>query len=292
MTEPPKKDDSSKSPRAVDTVSAPEFLGGQPDELALFAIGQRPSAYQPLTAAAAANLKAAVHGILSPNFSDAVRELVKRNAAAREFVLSEQLLAAANKSVDIPPTLSRQILKNGQPALARASNRRWSLPSWQFAGGGAVAAALAITIAFYGLNQPGSPNFSVAKLDDREILSLAGGTVFRGGPQPSEKMPSESGLKYVEIDIRKGLLTAFFADDQHGNRTEEDNTIAGISGLLDEKQKVSFIFDAAIKPLLTGDMQKNLTLRVFDLSEPANDKLAAGLHVSNAGKGYFLSPAN
>ncbi len=154
----------------------------------------------------------------------------------------------------------------------------------------AATAALAIAMAFYGFNPRGSPNFSVAALDDREILGEAGGTLTRGGPRPAGKTPAMSALKYVEIDLRKGLLTSFFAEDQSGKRVDEDATMARISEALNEKQKVGFVFDAAIKPLLTGDMGETLTLRVYDLSDPANEKLASRLRMLSVGKSYFLSP--
>lgn len=109
-------------------------------------------------------------------------------------------------------------------------------------------------------------------------------------PKPAEQTPAKSELKYVEIDVRKGLLTSFFAEDQSGKRAEEDNVIARISDALNEKKKVGLIFDVAIKPLLTGDMQETLTLRVYDLSEPANKKLASKLPMPNVGKSYFLLP--
>jgi hypothetical protein len=183
-------------------------------------------------------------------------------------------------------------LTNARRATPKASARWWPLRSWQFAGVGAAAAALAIAVAFYGLNLHASPNFSVAALDDREILGEAGGTLTRGGQRPTEKTPAKSDLRFTEIDVRKGLLTSFFAEDQSGKRADEDATMARISGALNEKQKVGFVFDAAVKPLLAGDMGETLTLRVYDLSDPANAKLASRLPSLSAGKSYFLSPAS
>ena len=66
--------------------------------------------------------------------------------------------------------------------------------------------------------------------------------------------------------------------------------ISRLSDALNEKNKVKFIFDTAIKPLLASESGEMLTVRVYDLSDPDNEQLGSALHSTN-GKGYFISPA-
>ena len=67
--------------------------------------------------------------------------------------------------------------------------------------------------------------------------------------------------------------------------------ISRLSDTLNEKGNVRFIFDAATKPLLTSEKDELLTVRVYDLSNPANKQLASALHLPDNRKGYFVSPA-
>jgi hypothetical protein len=357
MTKPSSQPNGS---RASVSSEAAEFLGGQPDEVALFALAQRPTTYRPLTNDEVSNLKAAVAGTLPQSLSGSVCELLKHNSAATEFVMSEQLLSAANRCVEIPTRLSAKILRGAKPAAIGAPRQRYSVFfwSWRYAAVGAAAAALAIAVSFYGLNQPGKlqiahdlapssqgsfglartakneialpsrnepsrleiskhepaeipknepalaeiPNFTVAVLDDHEILN-AGGTVTRGGVTPNPRVsvarearevadqlpnPPKPPLEFVEIDVRKGLLVSFFAADQIGKQAEENAMIARLSGALNV-DNARFIFDAAIKPLLTGNLQDTLTLRIYDLTDPANTVLASALHLEGPGKRYFVS---
>jgi hypothetical protein len=304
---------------------AAEFLGDQPNEVALFALGHRPTSYRPLTDAEVSNLRAAVAGTLPASLSGSVRELLKQNSAATEFVMSEQLITVANQSVYIPPHLRKKILTAAKPVAGVAPRRNWSIRSWPYAPLGAATAALAIAISFYELNRGDRPNFEVAALDDHEILADSG-VVTRGGPQTDAHTPSKpapivtkSGavvestspvtlaadtpppevdartpskpLKYVEIDLPRAFLTDFFAEDQSGKSVEENRVISRLSGALNEKEKVRFIFDAATKPLLTREKDELFTVRVYDLSNPANKQLASALHLPDNGKGYFVSPA-
>jgi hypothetical protein len=338
MTEPSNSADASMLGASSETA---EFLGDLPNEVTLFALGHRPTAYRPLSDAEVSNLKAAVAGTLPAGLSGSVRELLKHNSAATEFVLSEQLLTVANRSVDVPARLSNRILgaatrleRSGRrPVVRAAPGGRYSpvFGSRRYGAMGAAAAALAIAVAFHGLsleqfkgtgdsksrkvadkrtfpsmNRPSNPKFAVAVLDDHEILRT-GGTVTRGGampatvadtPQPPmtidaqpprQEAPPKPPLKFVEIDVRKGLLVSFFAADQTGKQAEENTMIARLAGALDVGDKASFIFDAAIKPTLIGDMQETLTLRVYDLTDPANSALASALRIEGPGKRFFVS---
>jgi hypothetical protein len=53
--------------------------------------------------------------------------------------------------------------------------------------------------------------------------------------------------------------------------------------------EASFIFDAAIRPLISRNMQEMLTLRIYDLTDPENAVLASALHVEGPEKRYFVS---
>jgi hypothetical protein len=268
-----------------------EFRGGQPNEVALFALGHQPTAYRPLSDAEVSNLKAAVAGTLPASLSSAVRELLKHNSAATEFVMSEQLLTVANRSVEIPAHVTKTILAAAKPVAGAAPRRNWSMLSWPYAPVGAAAAALLIAISFYGLNRGDRPNFTVAALDDYEILADSGVVVTRGGPQTDAHAPSKPALKYVEVDLPRALLMDFFAQDQSGKSAEESKVISRLSDALNEKGKAKFVFDAATGPLLTSEKDELLTVRVYDLSNPANKQLASTLHLPDDGKGYFVSPA-
>ncbi len=348
---------------------AVEFLGGQPNEVAMFALAHTPILYRPLTDTEVSNLRAAVQGALPPELSGSIRELLKNNAAATELVMAEQLLTAAARGGEIPWRLSRTILGPQKLAPNTAPKRTWSVQSWLYAGmGAAAAAAVAIAVSFYGFNHPGgtagstvavldNPSFTVAVLDNREILSVptdggggsqqptapkpldvrstvpvaessisgnltptneqrsplaaTAGTAGeraapalptppeappelraaeepaptpppRPEPPPTKQSPSKPGLKYVEIDVSKGQLAPFFADDQSGKGADERAVIARLSAVFNETEKVDLIFDAAIKPLLRGDMKETLNLRVYDLSDPVNLRLALALYLASA----------
>jgi hypothetical protein len=287
MTEPSNSADASMLAASNETA---EFLGDLPNEVTLFALGHRPTAYRPLSDAEVSNLKAAVAGTLPARLSGSVRELLKHNSAATEFVLSEQLLTVANRSVDIPAHLTKKILAAAKPVAPAAPRRNWSILSWPYAPLGAAAAAFAIAISFYGLNRGDRPNFEVAALDNYEILAESG-VVTRGGPQTDLHTPSKPALIYIEVDLPKTLLTDFFANDQSGKTAKENKVISRLSDALNEKEKVKFVFDAETKPLLTREKDELLTVRVYDLSNPANKQLASALHLPDNRKGYFVSPA-
>ena len=102
---------------------APDFLGDQPNDVALFALARGPRAYFPLTDAEISNLRAAVEGTLPVSLSRSVRELLTRNAAATELVMSEQLWANANPKGALPAGLSNKILRRSRPAAKVASTR-------------------------------------------------------------------------------------------------------------------------------------------------------------------------
>ena len=86
--------------------------------------------------------------------------------------MSEQLLTVADRSVDIPTRLSNRILAAAEPVARAAPKRKRSMLSWPYAKVGAAAAALAIAISFYGLHRTDNPNFTIAALDDYEILTI------------------------------------------------------------------------------------------------------------------------
>lgn len=286
MTEPSNEAKGSMPGAANETVDS---LGDQLNEVALFALGHRPTAYRPLSNAEVSNLKAAVAGALPASLSGSVRELLKHNSAATEFVMSEQLLMVADRSVDIPTRLSNRILAAAKPVTRAAPKRDWSILSWRYVRLGSAAAALGIVISFYGLHRTDNPNFTIAALDDYQILADSG-VVTRGVPQANSRAAKKPALSYIEVDIPRTLLADFFAEDQSGKRGEENTVISRLSDALNEKDKVKFVFDASIKPLLTSEKDEMLTVRLYNLLDPANNQLASALHSDN-GKGYFVSPA-
>jgi hypothetical protein len=204
--------------------------------------------------------------------------------------MSEQLLTVANRSVDIPQHLRKKILAAAKPVAPAAPRRNWSILSGPYARVAGAAAALAIVVTLYGLHRTDNPNFTIAALDDYETLADSG-VVTRGGPRADAQAPKKLALKYVEVDVARTLLADFFAQDQNAKRHEENRVISGLSDALNEKQKVQFIFDAAIKPILISKKDETLTVRVYNLSDPANSRLASMLHMSADSKGYFVSPA-
>jgi hypothetical protein len=271
---------------------APDFLGDQPNDVALFALAHRPQAYFPLTDAEISNLRAAVEGTLPISLSGSVRELLTGNAAATEFVMSEQLLANANQKRALPARLSSTILRRSRPAAKVASTRDWQIFSWRYAGGASAvaAAAFGVVISFYGMNRSESPNFTVAALEDYEILADAG-TVTRGGLSANENNRARPVLKYVEIDVGRTRLADLFDKDQRSKAREENNFLAQLATAVRQKGKPQFIFDAAIAPILTAEKDETVSLRVYDLSDPANRPLVASLHLADASDRYFVSLA-
>ena len=286
MTGSARRPDRSTS----DGSDAPDFLGNQPNDVALFALAHRPRAYFPLTDVEISNLRAAVEGTLPVILSRSVRELLTRNAAATEFVMSEQLLASANRKGALPAGLSNKILRRSRPAAKVASTRAWQIFSWPYAGAAsAAAAALALAISFYGMNNRSErPNFSVATLENYEILADAG-TVTRGGHSANESNKARPALKYVETDVRRTRLAGFFDKDQRGKGREENGFLAQLGMAVRQKGKPQFIFDAAIAPILNNEKDETVSVRVYDLSDPANRPLVASLHLTDGNGRYFVS---
>ena len=160
---------------AADEAEAAEYLGGALDEVAVFALAHTPRRYAPLTDTEIRNLKASVAGTLPGLLSEQVRELLRRNAAAVELVMSEQLLANANRKQAVPAALSNRIFSRTRPAARVAASRTRSIVRWRYVWGLPAAAALAVAFSFYGINRSASPNFEIAALDDEEILAQPGG---------------------------------------------------------------------------------------------------------------------
>ena len=104
---------------------AADFLGDQPNEVALFALGHRPTAYRPLTEAEVSNLRAAVAGPLPASLSGSVRELLEDNSAATEFVMSEQLLTVANREREHSAACRIRILPGRRACSARPRGARF-----------------------------------------------------------------------------------------------------------------------------------------------------------------------
>ena len=267
---------------------AADFLGGQPNEVALFALARRPRTYIPLTDAEISVLKAAVAGNLPSGLSDSVRTLLTDNAAATEFVMSEQLLASANRKPPPPARLSNRVLHRAQSVKEIAPSRRWHIPSWRLAGMATAAAGLVLAISLYGLNRSESPNFTVAALDNYEILADSG-MVTRGGKTASKAGPA---LNFIETEVEQSMLMAFFDKDQHGRTGVETDVLSQLStAILRRADRPHFVIDAAIAPDLVIEKDKQIAVRIYDLSDPANRALATSLHLADVHDQYFVSLA-
>jgi hypothetical protein len=287
MTGLPREPDRSSSNEA----DAADFLGGQPDEVALFALARRPRTYIPLTDAEISLLKAAVAGTLAIGLSDSVRKLLTDNAAATEFVMSEQLLANANRKPPLPARLSDRVLRSTQSAKGMAPSRRWQIPSWRFAGMATAAAGLVLTVSIYGLNRSESPNFTVATLDNYEILADSG-TVTRGGKAANEAGKAQPALNFIETEVERLKLMAIFDKDQRGKSGVETIILSQLSTAIRRSaDRPHFVFDAAIGPDLVTEKDEAIALRIYDLSDPANRALATSLHLSDVHGQYFVSLA-
>ena len=275
----------------AEAFDAAKFLGEQPNEVALFALAHRPQAYVPLTEAEINDLKAAVAGTLPASLSGSVRELLRRNAAAKEFVVSEQLLESANRKPPLPAHLSSRVLRRAQPAKETSLPQRWRIFSWRFAGLTTAVAGLALTVIVYGLNRSEPPDFTVAALDDYEILADSG-TVTRGGGAEHESGKARLHLNFFEVRVEQSELFAFFDNTQQDKDGAEANVLAQLSTAAHQtRDRPHFVFDAAIAPVLATDKDEMITLRVYDLSDPANGALATLLHLSNFHDQYFVTLA-
>ena len=267
------------------------FLGGQPNEVALFALARRPHTYIPLTDVEISVLKAAVAGSLPIGLSDSVRKLLTDNAAATEFVMSEQLLANANRKPPPPARLSNLVSRRAQSVNEIAASRRWQIPSWRLAGIATAAAGLVLAVSLYGLNRSESPNFTVAALDNYEILADSG-MVMRGGQAANEAGRARPALKFIETEVERSKLMTIFDKDQHGKSRVETSILAQLSTAVHRSgDRPHFVFDTAIGPVLVSEKDEAIALRIYDLSDPANRALAASLHLSDVHGQYFVSLA-
>ena len=270
----------SGSGTGSDDQDAYPHLGSQEGDAALFAISKQPKTYKPLTDAEIEILRAGVLGLLPPTKSEELADLLKNNAAATEWVLAEQLLSSANKRASIPDRLSATILEANKPK--KASSFRWGgLFSWRHLAIPAGAAAmLVIGIALYKSNNVINPRYTLASLDDRAILDLPGGTLTRGSSAENRTSPEKEVLKFVEIDVRKGLLVPFFKPSESAKQTSDgDGFLDRLSKFLNEPSSATFAFDQALKEELGEDLEENIRLRVYDLFNPENGKLVNGLKI-------------
>ena len=261
---------------AADEAGAGDYLGGTPDEIALFALAHKPRRYAPLTDEESSILEQAVAGTLPAPLSRQARELIKRNAAAVEFVMSEQLLASANRKEPLPATLSNRILSRTRPATTGvpALPRRSSV-FWRYGWALPAAAALVAAFSFYGMNRPENPNFEIAALDDEEILAGPEGKSMEILGSPRETGP----LDYVETALPRASLADFFDRDQRNKGASESRTLSQLAAAAHQKGKPEFLFDASVEKSLEKGRDEMIPVRIYDLAAPANRPLLASLHL-------------
>jgi hypothetical protein len=103
---------------------APDFLGDQSHDVALFAARTWTPGLLPVGGRGDCNLRAAVDGTLPVSRSRSARELLTRNAAAAELVMSEQLWANANRKGALPPDYrTRFCVETGLPPRSLSLGR-------------------------------------------------------------------------------------------------------------------------------------------------------------------------
>ncbi len=265
---------------AADEAEAAEYLGGALDEVAVFALAHTPRRYAPLTDTEIRNLKASVAGTLPGLLSEQVRELLRRNAAAVELVMSEQLLANANRKQAVPAALSNRIFSRTRPAARVAASRTRSIVRWRYVWGLPAAAALAVAFSFYGMNRPASPNFEIAALDDEEILAQPGGKT-RGIVVDSGSTKAPGALDYVEMALPRASLADFFDKDQRGKGESESRTLSRLSSAAHPEGNPQFLIDMSIEKNLNGDKNEMIAVRIYDLADPANRPLLASLRLQS-----------
>jgi hypothetical protein len=236
-------------------------------------------------AAAALAIAVSLHGLIhpnNPNFAVAVRDDREIPRSPDDPPMNPQS-SPARKGIDprLLPGLEGQIeaLKSENATLKdqlRSAGDRLAHEQ---------ARADKMVAEFSALNA----GFAVAVLNDHEILNDRGTVIAAGAILADEKRP-EPAHKFVEIDVRKGLLVSLFdSADQTEKRGEANTVLARLALALDVGDKASFIFDAAIKPLLVGDMQETVPLRIYDLTAPVNTVLASALHIEGPRKRFFVS---
>ena len=113
--------------------------------------------------------------------------------------------------------------------------------------------------------------------------------VTRGGKTASKAGPA---LNFIETEVERSKLMAFFDKDQHGRSGVETGVLSQLStAILRRADRPHFVFDAAIAPDLVIEKDKQIALRIYDLSDPANRALATSLHLADVHDQYFVSLA-
>ena len=262
----------------ADEGDAADGLGGTPDEIALFALAHKPRRYVPLTDAETRNLKEAVAGTLPALLSQEVRELLKRNAAAVELVMSEQFLANANRKEAVPAALSNRILSRTRPSARVPASGSRSRPQWRSVWALPAVAALAVAYSFYGMYRPSSPNFEIAALDD-EILAEPGDTTRGVASDSAGSAKAPGALDYVETAVPRASLADFFDKDQRDKGASESRTLSLLSAAAHQKGNPEFLFDVSVEKSLNGAKDEMVAIRIYDLADPANRLLLRSLRL-------------
>lgn len=240
-------------------------FGGRPDDVALFALAHAPRRRAPLSEADAGAIRAAVGGVLPGALSGPVRDLVRGNAAAAELVLDEQLLANANRMGAVPAHLTDAVLRRAGVAASVPAARAWSrsAPRRRSAAVFALAAGLAAAFVLYALTPPAGPNFEIVALADVERQAIEDG----------------AGLHAVQVEEPTDALADFFADGQTDRAERETRTLSTLTAALHQAGHPEYLFDAALKADLAAEKTEAITLRVYDLTDPANRRLINSLRL-------------
>lgn len=271
------------------------------DEAFLFAIARNPVHYEPLTDADNAALGAWINGAASPAEADLARSTIRRNLAAKEFVLSLRLEQAAGASPPVPARVSKAIVRRMAPPdewrVGNFVGLQW-FRNWRLAGLGAVAAAaIVMLVVIRHPNGPDGARFQVAALSDRSILGDSTATVTRGASRETRANPAArekpNTLEFAEADVPTSTLRGLFADRTGAIDTEAAEALAKATGLSQSSQgskRPRLIFDREIaKAVVASNAPRLTTLRIYDLTIPGNAILTRVLPDAGDIKAVFVT---
>ena len=266
------------------------------DEAFLFAISHVPQSRSPVTLAEEAAITVWSQGRASKDEEALSRAVIRNNLTAQEFMLSLRLEQAAAAAPPVPRRVSRAIQRQIGPSPGWHFSRS-SVGKWQLAGVGAMAmAAIVLMVATHHPSEPTGGRFQVTSLSDRSILDEQSGSVTRGatGQAPAPK-PTRAALEFSEFDVPLTLLKELFAD---GARRV---SLKAAMELLRDLPALAHVapddlpgvkLDEKIEALVrSGASARMLTLRAYDLTNPANVALRQALQVSDTGKILFIALA-
>jgi hypothetical protein len=271
------------------------------DEAFLFAVARNPARYEPLNDAESAAIGAWVHGAASAAETDLARSAIRRNLAAKEFVLSLRLDEAAAAGPPVPARVSKAILRQMAPAGAWSIGNFVGLPSirnWQFAGLGAVAAAAIVTlIVIRHPNESDNVRFQVAALSDRSVLGDSDGWVTRGAKDAVPNAPPTgqiaAKLEFFECNVPVSVLRELFGVETQGDDALSHAALIEVAHLVrhtQENEQPSLIFDRDLEATVKGGIAADMvTLRVYDLTVPSNAILARALPAAAGTKVFFVT---